>query len=319
MNVCYKISMRLLIILSVLVLASCSKKEAEPVAAEPTEIQAPADSKGASEAPAEAAAEAEGASEEYVMPWDDWGEQGLTLLEAGQAPLRTLRRSFEQGNKANVALAIKATGGETQKVDATFRLALETTEVDKDGSRATVAVRVDEASFGAEAINAVRDLRGQYALDSLGQITDIEFESPKDPDSLSVGAITLLKRHLFILSVPLPKQDVGVGARWSVLETIPEGSMPVVQRTIYEITKIEGDTIHVRTIVDQASKAPNFKGAIKSLGLSGRGTGAASFDPHQLAPASAGRDTSRDLRFYKIDSQQVVDVVLGFETQMSTL
>ena len=124
--------MRSLIILCVLVLASCTKTEPESA------------------------------------PWESWGEPGLTLVTPGKAPLRKLRRTFKRGRKATIDVQLKG-GADVKALSLSYVLSLETIEVSEDGAKATVELRVDEPAvfrgvrgqYTADALGGIADLEIQ--------------------------------------------------------------------------------------------------------------------------------------------------------------
>ena len=117
----------ILSVLSVLVLASCTKKEPEPT---PVEAVAAEETK----APAEAEAVA---AEAPANPWDSWGEPGVTLVTTGKAPLRKLRRTFKKGRKAAVELQVKG-GADVKAMSLSYELSFETISVSEGGAKASV-------------------------------------------------------------------------------------------------------------------------------------------------------------------------------------
>jgi hypothetical protein len=296
--------MRVWIILSVLVLASCTKNEPEPAAVEAADTQAPpeAEAEPASSAPSDAPPAEEGRAE-----WKDWGEPGVTLLTPGRAPRRTLRRTFEEGSTAKVHLEVTAVGVGGKPVGARYRVALKTKDVSNDGSKANVALRIEGANTiakdtdpdAAANFGRLRGLRGSYTVDSLGAITNFELEAPKKANLQTEGVLVNLRRLQALLSIPLPTEEVGVGARWSLFETLEENT-PMAQRTIYEITKADGSRVDVRMKVQLMNKTVDLEGVIKRLGTLGTGTGAASFDLADLTPQTAKVDTKRTLIFFKV-------------------
>jgi hypothetical protein len=317
--------MRFLIILSVLVLASCTKKEAEPTEVEAAGTQAPAEAEAPSEAPAPAEAPPTDEAE-----WKSWGEEGVaTLITPGKAPLRTLRRTFKKGSRAKVDLEVTALGEaeegeEALYVGARYLVTLETKTVADDGSKASVGLTVEGASPigqdadpGASANFArLEGLSGSYTVDALGTITDFELEAPKDPARQTAGAVDNLKRLQALLSIPLPKAEVGVGAQWSVFSTLDE-PRPIAQRTTYEITKAKGSKVEVRAKVELMNKTVDLEGAIKLLGTTGTGTGAVSFDLASLTPKSAQLDTKRTLFFFAVDTGEKHDVDLDLSAKLT--
>jgi hypothetical protein len=299
--------MRLWMIVSVLVLAfvvvSCTKKEPEPAPVEAAEVEA-----AATQAPAEAEA---AVAEPVANPWDSWGEPGVTVLAPGKAPLRKLRRTFKKGRKATIDLQVKG-GADVKTMSLAYALSLKTIGVSEDGTKATVELRVDEPA-------ALKGVRGQYTVDALGVIADLEIPPPSGADPQTRQAATSLARFLLpVLAVPVPEDEVGEGAQWSVHETIHDGPVGIATRSIYELTKLDGSTVRVSMTFEEAVKKSDPSSPMKLLALQGAGSGTASFDLGELAPSAAKRNASRKQKFEQPNSSQVFAMSLQFATALSS-
>ena len=302
--------MRLWMIVSVLVLAfvvvSCTKKEPEPAPNEAAEA-APVEA-AATQAPAEAEA---ASAEPSANPWDSWGEPGVTVLAPGKAPLRKLRRMFKKGRKATIDLQVQG-GADVKTMSLAYVLSLKTIEVSEDGAKATVELRVDEPA-------ALKGVRGQYTVDALGVIADLEIPPPSGADPQTRQAATSLARFLLpVLAVPVPEDEVGEGAQWSVHETIHDGPVAIATRSIYELTKLDGSTVGVSMTFEEAVKKSDPSSPMKLLALAGAGSGSARFDLGKIVPETAKRDASRKQKFEQPNSNQVFAMSMSFTTQLST-
>jgi hypothetical protein len=297
--------MRLWMIVSVLVLASCTKKEPEPV--EAAEVEVAEVEAAATQAPAEA--EAAGA-EPLANPWDSWGEPGVTVLAPGKTPLRKLRRTFKKGRKATIELQVKG-GADVKTMSLAYVLSLKTIEVSEDGTKATVELRIDEPA-------ALKGVRGQYTVDALGGIADLEIQPPGNPDPQVQGAARNLARFLLpVLAVPLPEEAVGEGAQWSIFESIEDGPVTIAVRSIYELKKREGSKLDISMTFEEAVQKSAPGGPMKLLELNGAGSGTVSSDLGKIAPDRVQRDASRTQKYAQGDSGQVFRMAIKTTTLLS--
>jgi hypothetical protein len=268
--------MRSLIILCVLVLASCTKTEPE---------SAPAEATATTQAPVEEAKTEVAGSEQLTGPWESWGEPGITLVTAGKAPLRKLRRTFKKGRKATIDIQLKG-GADIKEMNVSYVVSLETVGVSEDGAKATVELRVAEPAV-------LRGVQGQYTADALGGIADLELQPPSGADAQALTALRNLEKFLLpVLAVRLPEEEVGEGAQWSIFETIEQGPTAIAVRTIYELTKRDGSKVEVGLTFEEALKT-SAPGSRRVLALEGTGSGAASLDLGKIAPDTAKREASR--------------------------
>jgi hypothetical protein len=318
MNLCYKVPMRFLIILSVLVLASCTKKEpepAEPEAATQAEAtaEAPSEEQAAEGMDAAEAAALAAAEEAQASGQEDWGELGVaTLLEPGKAPLRKLRHTFKQGDTAKVELQVTADRGQDEEgapfplLGARYLVSFKTNALVSGGTKASVGFTIEAASpigqdedpTAAQSFAALEGVQGSYTVDSLGVITDFKLAVPEDAHNQTIGAVMALTRMQALMSIPVPAEEVGVGARWTFVRE-PEGkTKKLLHKTTYEVTKIKGSKVKVSMSLQLGSTAPELDGEVKWLGAWGTGQGAASFNLTGVAPARAKMDVERSDKYF---------------------
>jgi hypothetical protein len=295
--------MRFWIILSIFALAACSKEESKPAAAEASKAQAPTQAQVAQPA-------------KRAEPGADWGELGLALLAPGKAPLRKLRRTFEKGSTTTVDLEVKGSHPKLKR-STRYVLTLSTQTVSDDGSSATVGLRIDQATM-SNSVQPVQGLSGQYTVDSLGRITDMQIQPPKDADITTLGAVETLE-HTFrlLFGVPLPEEDVGEGARWTFHETIKEASTKVARRRTYEVAGIDGSKVEVSVTLEEVAKELGPEVEVKVHSLRGGGTGVTSLDLTKIVPDSAKLDTWRKVKLVRVESGHGFRVDLEVSSQLS--
>lgn len=307
--------------LSVFLLASCSRNDAETAASESSDVHTPAVAEVAGEEPSAAPkpTTGEGAEEERVMPWANWGEAGaVTLMDAGKPPLRKLRRTFKNGETERLTLTLDASGSE-KAWKFQYLLTLRTTSLSDDGSEAKVAVEVGEATTMGESVEgpSMNGVKGQFSITSLGRISDFKLVAPAEADAATLGAISALERSFRVVGLPLPEEPVGVGAKWALYEIVRPES-PIAQRVVYELTTLEGSMVEVKTTVEQRSMKPEFNGNISYLGLTGEGTGDATGDLSKLVPSNASENVSRDIRMFNNTNKRPLQIVIDMKTSVSS-
>jgi len=60
------------------------------------------------------------------------------------------------------------------------------------------------------------------------------------------------------LQVPLPQEDVGVGATWTSVGTAVQGGMELEQTATYRLTKRDGETLELSAKIGQKLISPSF-------------------------------------------------------------
>jgi hypothetical protein len=159
----------------------------------------------------------------------------------------------------------------------------------------------DDDPSAAASFARLEGLQGSYVVDSLGAITDFELSAPEDAHKQTAGAILALTRLESLLSIPLPAEEAGVGARWRVVEAVQKEKKDLRLRTTYEITKIKGTMVDV-SISAELGSAPDLDGRVKWIGAWGPGKGAASFDLAGVVPVQAHRDLERTDKYFILGS-----------------
>lgn len=317
---CYRLPMRISIFLSTcLILTSCSKKEAE----QPPSATTPAEASSDVEEPDPSAL----TDAPTISNAAEWGEPGIELVAQGKEPRRQLRLSFEEGLEQSVD--VKVGGGPSApapgvpaRIDAGFALNLRAKKVSGKGSKATaeLVIRGFQASPTAgdlaKATQELQGIRGRYVVDSLGRVLEVAFEVPPNADDATPRMINSIQNALLTLSVPLPAEEVGEGGQWTHVQMIEEPAGEVLQRTVYEITKIDASKVHVDLRIEQTSTGPNLEGLVKYLGVVGKGTGTAILDLSKIVPDTARREMLRWSRHVNMTNKQTMDTSLEFTTEL---
>ena len=89
------------------------------------------------------------------------------------------------------------------------------------------------------APTGVEGARAAIDIDTRGLVTRVSGAAPLD---VKRELVAMLLRHLG----PLPKEEIGIGARWRVKYAIARGGVFIAHNTIYELTKRSGDELTLR-------------------------------------------------------------------------
>ncbi|MHB8875661.1 MAG: hypothetical protein ACYC8T_18400 [Myxococcaceae bacterium] len=197
----------------------------------------------------------------------------VRLLDAGKPPLRELR--YHPTTGSTQALTV-ITGG-SWKVTASGTAAAQTWPEMRHPLKLTVGqTRPDEARYDFAAgrvdiaqqpgaalaldkgalttLEAVEGLTGHVLVTARGLITELEVR-PAPGDALagqgqmqarSWYAGLMVKGMLRQVTVPLPAEKVGVGARWTAEEPAMRGLVQIIQTTTYELVAAQGDQLTLK-------------------------------------------------------------------------
>lgn len=250
------IGMRYAIAILVLLTLACSKKESPP------EASAAAETKASSEA-APGLTPTPPADPAKAAPPPSLDPPTVKLVTAGKPPLQEVRWQFSEGAsevlEMTIAQTIEMKGGgwDHHYVPISIAQTIEFSNkaVSTDGTtKVGLTVREVEAletkDANSPAIEGGKGATGTYEVDSTGIIKDLVLVGA--PDSIYKGSdLDMLKGLLRLTIIPVPSEAIGVGAKWTVTQSVYEHqtvideqlSIELVERTASEITlrvKIEG-------------------------------------------------------------------------------
>ncbi len=195
----------------------------------------------------------------------------VELVSAGEPPRKKLRWRFQKGAKHELNIRTKSTVQadlpsqiipETPDPSVSYQLAIVIEEVAEDGStRAAFRIARAESEEGSNAANAqIRDslaalqgAEGSLSIDSRGAVTNVEMETPASATSTSVRMADGIKRSLHSLTLPIPEQELGKGAQWTVTREIEENGIRVAEITTVDVKSIEEGTVRLGLDIMQSA------------------------------------------------------------------
>jgi hypothetical protein len=233
------------------------------------------------------------------------------LLDAGAEPRKVLRLHPEPGAKQTMGLTVKIAmdiqmaGMPNQSMKMpTIRMTMDTTvkSVSPGGDilydvtigNAEVAAEADANPQIAQAIKSAlsgfKGLSGSGATSDRGFATETEMKMPAGAAPQLGQVFDQLRGSFGQLSVPLPEEAVGPGARWEVKMSVKTQGMTIDQMTAYQLVSIEGDRVSVKDTVEQRAsnqkiQNPAMPGLTLDLTkMTGKGSGDLAFDLTRLLP-----------------------------------
>ncbi|MDX2239164.1 MAG: DUF6263 family protein [Leptolyngbyaceae cyanobacterium bins.302] len=111
-------------------------------------------------------------------------------------------------------------------------------------------------------LKKLQNTRGNFVMNSRGQIQSGRFELPDNLDPLMRQTFEQLSQSLNQLSFPLPEEAVGIGAKWQTTAPIAIAGMSLTQTGTYELVSFDNNTATLNIQVNQAA-------APQSIGLPG--------------------------------------------------
>jgi hypothetical protein len=249
----------------------------------------------------------------------------VTLIEAGSAPREKLLYSIAKGatykgslslDMAVTAKAPDAAGGagasqemKSPRVSLTLVVtAADRNDKDEVNAKVTLSEMTMDASAGPQIaeMNAqfakVKGLEMSYWLRPDGRTRDFAVKLPADvPKGVAQQLDQQLKSaQIDQLMVPMPKEDVGVGAKWTVLSRASIGGVDAIQLATYTLAERKGTTFKLGIEIDEVSGtdafvAPAGQGKAKLLAFSSSGKGEVEGDLKALGPKTSKMSVKKKL------------------------
>jgi hypothetical protein len=248
---------------------------AKPPPAAPPAAGAPAD-KGA-----DTAAPAPSGPLEAKIPA---AQSTVTIVSDGKGKKEALRYTARPGAKQTVELALDFAGKQDADAQIVPTIVLlgqaETRSVDKDGNaeylvtvtgtdaRAVTGSQIPLDNFKA-VIALLSGLTIGGTLGASGAVGDTTLRLEHPPEFAS-DALDLIEHTLPVLPA-LPRQPIGVGAKWQSSTTTRIGEFDIQQVTEYEVVAHKGASWTIKGTTTVSGKDQDVDGG-KVSGITGRGT-----------------------------------------------
>lgn len=219
----------------------------------------------------------------------------VTLLDAGAAPRRVLRYTFTKGatetismrQQMGMAMEMNGMALPAQSIPATLMdTKIDVTDVAANGAAdvRVEIVKVDLDTTGANPMMlaqmrpAIAPLNGvsmTYRIAPNGQVGNLAFSANAPPEVQAAQALGSTEQ----LSVALPTEAVGVGARWKASRAVQQNGLTIQQEMEYTVTSLASDSVVLDLVLVQSAKdqklalpgaPPGAEATLRSL--DGRGT-----------------------------------------------
>jgi hypothetical protein len=315
--------MRILILL-LIVAGACSRSEtSKPVEQAPEPVAqeaATSPEEAAPEQPPAAPAGEEGqqAAEEGAAAIDLDAPPTLELLDAGKAPRKALRTTFEAGATQSLRVEshwtltslygpLISTSAimpslvyelETEAKEATKESTQFDFRVTKVTAKPSKEVQPAQAEGVKKAADSLKGVTGSFSINPRGIVEQFAIDAPSDASMLASDMIDQIKQAIRLCSLPLPEEPVGKGAKWTATQIIEQRTAQIKHTSTFELVDVKGE--RVRATSTHAAETPKQKlelpgsrpGAsfeLDELDFSGDSKGA--WRLNELGPASATEHT----------------------------
>jgi hypothetical protein len=261
----------------------------------------------------------------------------VTMLSPGAAPRVPLRYTIARDYKAHMemnttmSMSMDIAGmqapsmqipsmkmgadvgvtGVTPSGDVSFAIAFTGVSVDNaPGVDPTIAATIQSMEGDLKTVH------GSATMTNRGATRGATVDISKVTNPQLAQMMGSLSSSLDGLTVPLPEEAVGVGARWESRQAIQSGGMQIYQKTLWELVAIDRKTVSLKAVVEQMAPPQPINNPMLPAGadvslerLTGSGNGTVSLHLDGLVPTSD----------VNMQTTVVMNVNAGGSTQQMTI
>ncbi|MEX1366747.1 MAG: hypothetical protein AB1Z98_26715 [Nannocystaceae bacterium] len=236
----------------------------------------------------------------------------ITVHDAGQQPRQPLRIRVAAGMEEDLEMSVGMRMGmvsgaqeipsvpvpltktrlhaKVESVDDTgFQVRQSVTSVDVEAVEGSPPEVVDKVR---ESIAPLTSYTALMRMSDRGSVLGGQVEIPRDLPAVVHNTMQQMTQNLGQIAVPMPEPEVGVGARWTAVNEVPQNGMKLRQTADYTMISRQGDDAVlevsiVQELVDPEISVPGMMGAkARVSNFSSSGTGTVQLDLAHIAPRS---------------------------------
>ncbi len=196
------------------------------------------------------------------------GQREVELIEAGEGPLRPLRHHFTAGQSARFrahirqGVTVSSSAGEQSVPMPPMVIEVEVGPTEVTHGHLRYPFRFTGATLEEGGSDEVRErlehdigglvgTHGRVEIDDRGAVVDFQFELPAGASQQIQQQASALRTMIGQLLPRLPREPVGVGARWRIRDTAQLPQMSIEVASVYELRRWEGDRINLALTISR--------------------------------------------------------------------
>ncbi len=244
------------------------------------------------------------------------GKQTLTMTTN-----MAMEMSF--GGQASPKFPIPATkvtiDTEVTKVDTNGDIHLQWTYTDADIVAASTYPPLQSAAMRSEIAKLV-GLKGSAIVDKQGKTKEVNLSLPSGSSATTKQIYEQILNSLKQISSPFPEEAVGVGAKWSVANSLKVNGMTLNQIATYEIANIQDNVITLNVSLEQHADPQNFNppglpagASVKLKSLNSQGNGTLTLKLDQIMPIHSNLSILTNSEFNGRDNSNQKEMALAIK------
>lgn len=268
----------------------------------------------------------------------------IEIEDAGAEPRAALRLHPAAGAKQELELTMGTRMTMTKSGEEPLEMPVPTIvvrlqsavgEVDDEGFRVdqsvtavTVVPAPDSPPAVAknveETVAPLRHYRSRIRMDERGTVLGGEAEMPRDLPANVHAMMQQMTQSLGQMSVPLPEDPVGPGAKWTTVEQTKQSGMKIRQTSHYQLVSRQDDRLTFEVRVEQELLDPNVQApgmsesSARASEFRASGKGSSEIDLSAVAPISMtmNMDLSMVMDLTVLGQHQNAETQMGMSVTM---
>lgn len=263
---------------------------------------------------------------------------GVELLDAGAAPREALRFAPAEGQveqlSARMAMSVSVSGAglppmshRTPPVEQRSRV--EVLALEPERLRTKIVFEGFEQGEGAAMLASAEALEGFEQARSFsrqGALIEGSLDAPPGADPKLDKSLRTLGVNLAATLIELPREAIGVGAKWRQTARFRSSGLAIERTTEAELLGREGAKLLIGLRVSEQTTSSKFEregtpGQVEVARFDSRGSGLLSYELDKLLPTRARLRLDTELSFTlstSEDPSRTVDTALELELELSS-
>lgn len=197
-------------------------------------------------------------------------DTALVLVEPGAEPRTEQKYAFAIGKTETRVGTVTMEAGPQQQ-QPPIKVTLAVTPQKKEGDKVMFALKATKfevvavseqdkamAAQANQALGAAAGLTAMLAVGNNGSGGEVQFGAPQGPGArVAEQLVPMLQPLIEILFPALPKEPIGVGAKWKQVTVQEDAGLKITVTTLFELAAVDKDVLTVKaTITRKGPKQP---------------------------------------------------------------
>jgi hypothetical protein len=258
----------------------------------------------------------------------------VKVTDLGQGPKKELRYRFQKDAAETLNLEMEMSmkmmvggqkGPDMDMPIMKMGMKVKTLEIQENGdarigmefTNADVAAKADippaVAAEMRKALQKMVGMKGTGIISTRGESREAKFEPPPNADAQVLQAMKGAEQQLAQMAAPLPKEAVGIGAKWEVMTEVEANGVKLSQTILYTLKEIGDNTATFDVTIKQSAPRQMVQG-MQLEKMQSTGSGTTKLDLSRIVPVDYG--AKLDMIMVMSQGDQKIDMNMKMNVTM---